>query len=147
MTFTCSSELMWINLNGTVIQGGMPRVAVDLTEIICRGKSNKRNKQRNMHLSNIDHTTIYMLIFLSHCRVRSFFLISSIESNMNTKYINAIERLLNWYQLDNIVYLRNECLFFCVHGNHMLRCSFLYSRWKREWKSDRGLRRCMFAFR
>ena len=38
MTFTYS---------GTVIQGGMTRVAVDLTEIICRRyESNKRNKQR-----------------------------------------------------------------------------------------------------
>ena len=43
--------------NSTVIQGEMPRV-------------DGATKEISIHPSNID-TTIYMLIFLSHCRVRS----------------------------------------------------------------------------
>ena len=37
MTFTYSSALLWTNWKGTVIQGEMSRVPVDLTVIICLG--------------------------------------------------------------------------------------------------------------
>ena len=35
MSFKCPGALLWTNWNGTVIQGEMQRVPVDLTEIIC----------------------------------------------------------------------------------------------------------------
>ena len=85
---------MWIIWNGTVIQGGMPRVAVDLTEIICRGESNKRNKQIKYRYYNI-HVDIFVSLSGS-----VIILISSIESNMSTKYIkgnwNIIELISAW---------------------------------------------------
>ena len=79
---------MWINWTGTVIQGGMTRVAVDLTEIICRRyESSKRNKQRTgTYTYQIIHVDIFVLLSGS-----VIILISSIESNIS----KAIERLLN----------------------------------------------------
>ena len=52
----------------------------------------------HLHVSNIG-TTIYMLIFFVSLSGSVIILISSIESNMNTKYIKGNWK--NWYQFDN----------------------------------------------
>ena len=50
MTFTSSSALLWTNWKGTVIQGEMPRVQVDLTVIICLGmKATKETSKGRGH--------------------------------------------------------------------------------------------------
>ena len=50
MTFTCSSALLWTNWIGTVIQGEIPRVPVDLTVIICLGmKATKETSKGQGH--------------------------------------------------------------------------------------------------
>ena len=48
MTLTCSSALLWTYWKGTVIQGEMSRVPVDLTVIICFGMkaTNETSKGR-----------------------------------------------------------------------------------------------------
>ena len=56
MTFTWSSALPWTYWKGTVIQGEMSRVPVDLTVIICFGIQMKQAKGGDTHPSNIDTT-------------------------------------------------------------------------------------------
>ena len=50
MTFTSSGALLWTNWKGTVIQGEMLRVQVDLTVIICLGmKATKETSKGRGH--------------------------------------------------------------------------------------------------
>ena len=69
---------------------------------VSRYRFDGATKEISIHLSNID-TTIYMLIFLSHCRVRvrSLFQFRLFNQTWAPNISKAIERLLNWYQFDN----------------------------------------------